>query len=280
MFGLIVSNVSYSTTAGYPFCYTRFWNEGSILSELGCVAFPQSLTQTAETTYIGEVPITPTVALTTPSPNPISQSSTSSSSTSSSSTSSSSTPPSSTSPSTVSTSPESTGGDLALGIAAIVGIVIGVIFFCVILCGAGFFCWRAAKRRRNRRPQPPATTFPIDTSQVPPVYNTYNQPPATTVPIDTSQVPPVYNVSNISPIKPTTVVSETETPELSPENSVSQTASPAVVTQPETAVEQPAPPHRIDDGVPSQPSGYEDLFPEDLDRGLIGGFGTRGFPGD
>ena len=174
MFGLIVSNVSYSTTAGYPFCYTRFWNEGSILSELGCVAFPQSLTQTAETTYIGEVPITPTVALTTPSPNPISQSSTSSSSTSSSSTSSSSTPPSSTSPSTVSTSPESTGGDLALGIAAIVGIVIGVIFFCVILCGAGFFCWRAAKRRRNRRPQPPATTFPIDTSQVPPVYNTYN----------------------------------------------------------------------------------------------------------
>jgi hypothetical protein len=262
--------VSYSTTAGYHFCSTRFWNEGSVLSELGCAEFPQSLTETAETTYIGEVPITPTITLTTPSPNPISQSSRSSSPTISSSTSSGSTSPSSISPSTVSPSPASTGGDLALGIAAIVGIVIGVIFFCVLLCGTCFFCWRAAKRRRNRRrPQPPPTTFPIDTTQVPPVYIQSNQPPATTFPIDTSQVPPVYIQSNLSPIKPAPIVSEAESPEPSPEDSVPQTASIATVAQSGAAMEQPGPPHKIDDGVSSQqPSGYEDLFPEDLDRSI------------
>jgi hypothetical protein len=158
------------------------------------------------------------------------------------------------------------------------------------MCGVCFFCWRAAKRRRNRRRiqshattfptdpsqvspgynipnKPPATTIPIETSQVPPGYNISNQPPATTIPMETSQVLPVYNQSNLSPIKPP-VVSETEFPEPSPEDSVSQLASTPVVTQSGTEVEPPDPPHRIDDGVSSQPNDYEDLFPADLGRGI------------
>jgi hypothetical protein len=134
------------------------------------------------------------------------------------------------------------------------------------MCGACFFCWRAAKRRRNRRRlQSHATTLPTDLSQVPPGYNTSNQPQATTIPIETSQVLPVYNQSNLSPIQPP-VVSETEFPEPSPEDSVSQPASTPVVTQSGTEVERPDPPHRIDDGLSSQLDDYEDLFPADLGR--------------
>jgi hypothetical protein len=57
----------------------------------------------------------------------------------------------------------------------------------------------------NFQTTPPPTrastsTFPIDTSRVPPVYNLSNQRTATTFPVDTSPVRPVYSLSSLSAI--------------------------------------------------------------------------------